>query len=71
MWQRRIFKQTSRDGDFNDILLEVEGSVTDPETVVEFEHNTYTYCFEDRQLGDYDMNDVVIKAKRIDNTHVQ
>ena len=63
--------ESGTDGDFNDILLEVEGSVTDPETVVEFEHNTYTYCFEDRQLGDYDMNDVVIKAKRLDKTHVQ
>ena len=63
--------ESGTDGDFNDILLEVEGSVTDPETVVEFEHNTYTYCFEDRQLGDYDMNDVVIKAKRLDLTHVQ
>lgn len=63
--------ESGTDGDFNDILLEVEGSVTDPETVVEFEYNTYTYCFEDRQLGDYDMNDVVIKAKRLDKTHVQ
>ena len=63
--------ESGTDGDFNDILLEVEGSVTDPETVVEFEYNTYTYCFEDRELGDYDMNDVVIKAKRLDLTHVQ
>ena len=63
--------ESGTDGDFNDILLEVEGSVTDPETVAEFEYNTYTYCFEDRQLGDYDLNDVVIKAKRLDKTHVQ
>ena len=63
--------ESGTDADFNDIILEVEGSVTDPETVIEFEYNTYTYCFEDRQLGDYDMNDVVIKAKRLDKTHVQ
>lgn len=63
--------ESGTDADFNDIILEVEGSVTDPEIVVEFEHNIYTYCFEDRQLGDYDMNDVVIKAKRLDKTHVQ
>ncbi len=63
--------ESGTDSDYNDILMEVEGSVTDPETVIEFEYNTYTYCFEDRQLGDYDMNDVVIKAKRLDNTHVQ
>lgn len=63
--------ESGTDGDFNDILLEVEGSVSDPQTVVKFEYNTYTYCFEDRQLGDYDLNDVVIKAKRLDKTHVQ
>lgn len=63
--------ESGTDGDFNDILLEVEGSVTDPEVVTEFEYNTYTYCFEDRQLGDYDLNDVVIQAKRLDATHVQ
>lgn len=63
--------ESGTDADYNDILLEIEGSVTDPETVIEFEYNTYTYCFEDRQLGDYDMNDVVIKAKRLDKTHVQ
>lgn len=63
--------ESGTDTDYNDILLEVEGSVTDPEVVVQFEYNTYTYCFEDRQKGDYDMNDVVIKAKRLDATHVQ
>lgn len=30
----------------------------------------YTFCFEDRELGDYDMNDVIIKATRMDETHV-
>ena len=30
----------------------------------------YTFCFEDRELGDYDLNDVVIKAVRIDKNHV-
>ena len=63
--------ESGTDADFNDILLEVEGSVTDPKVVVEFEYNTYTFCFEDRQKGDYDLNDVVIKAKRLDATTVQ
>lgn len=63
--------ESGTDGDFNDILMEVEGSVTDPDVVLEFDHNTYTFCFEDRQLGDYDLNDVVIKAKRLDKTHVE
>lgn len=30
----------------------------------------YTFCFEDREIGDYDMNDVIIKATRMDETHV-
>ena len=63
--------ESGTDADFNDILLEVEGSVSDPEVVVEFPYNSYTFCFEDRQLGDYDLNDVVIKAMRLDKTHVQ
>ena len=62
--------ESGTDADFNDIIMEVEGSVTDPDVIVEFDYNTYTFCFEDRKLGDYDMNDVVIKAKRIDKTHV-
>jgi hypothetical protein len=50
--------ESGTDADYNDILLEVEGSVTDPQTVIEFEYNTYTYCFEDRLLGDYDTKPV-------------
>jgi hypothetical protein len=63
--------ESGTDADFNDIILEVEGSVTDPQVVVEFDYNVYTFCFEDRQLGDYDLNDVVIQAKRLDATTVQ
>lgn len=63
--------ESGTDTDFNDIILEVEGSVEPIHTSHDYEFNTYTYCFEDRELGDYDMNDVVIKAKRLDLTHVQ
>jgi len=63
--------ESGTDTDFNDILLEVEGSV-EPITVAhEFEYNTYTFCFEDTQKGDYDLNDIVIKAKRINETTVE
>ena len=63
--------ESGTDTDFNDILLEVEGSV-EPITVAhEFEYNTYTFCFEDTQKGDYDLNDIVIKAKRINETKVE
>jgi hypothetical protein len=63
--------ESGTDRDFNDILLEVEGSVEPIYTTHEFEYNTYTFCFEDTQKGDYDLNDVVIKAKRIDETTVE
>lgn len=69
----RVFMcwESGTDTDFNDILLEVEGSVEPIYTTHEFEYNTYTFCFEDTQKGDYDLNDVVIKAKRINKTTVE
>ena len=63
--------ESGTDRDFNDILLEVEGSVEPIHTSHEFEYNTYTFCFEDRKKGDYDLNDVVIKAKRLNATTVE
>ena len=63
--------ESGTDRDFNDILLEVEGSVEPIYVTHEFEYNTYTFCFEDTQKGDYDLNDIVIKAKRINKTTVE
>ena len=63
--------ESGTDRDFNDIILEVEGSVEPIHISHEFEYNTYTFCFEDRKKGDYDMNDVVIKAKRLNTTTVE
>lgn len=63
--------ESGTDADFNDILLEVEGSVEPIYTTHEFEYNTYTFCFEDTKKGDYDLNDIVIKAKRINETTVE
>ena len=63
--------ESGTDRDFNDIILEVEGSVEPINVVHEFEYNTYTFCFEDTQKGDYDLNDIVIKAKRINETTVE
>ena len=63
--------ESGTDTDFNDILLEVEGSLEPIYTTHEFEYNTYTFCFEDTEKGDYDLNDVVIKAKRINKTTVE
>ena len=62
--------ESGTDSDFNDIIMEVEGieGGTPPPT---FDKNTYTFCFEDTETGDYDMNDVVIRGKRIDETTVE
>ena len=61
--------ETGSDSDFNDMVYQVMGGVLPPPpndpAVAE-----YLFCFEDRQLGDYDLNDVVIKGKRDNNTHV-
>jgi hypothetical protein len=63
--------ESGTDSDFNDIILEVEGGIEFFSFYPEYEHDFYTFCFEDRELGDYDMNDVVIKATRINNTTVE
>ncbi len=52
------------DAQFSDMIVEVNGAEAAPQTQT-VDNNVYTLCFEDRQDGDYDMNDVVIKAKRI------
>ena len=63
--------ESGTDDDFNDIILEVEGGIDPISFVPEFDRDFYTFCFEDRELGDYDMNDVVIKATRINETTVE
>lgn len=59
--------ESGTDTDFNDIILEVEGGIEPIIIIPELESNYYTYCFEDTRIGDYDMNDIVIKAKREGN----
>lgn len=63
--------ESGTDRDFNDIILEVEGGVEPIIIIPDIEDNYYTFCFEDTELGDYDMNDVVIKATRTDETTVE
>jgi hypothetical protein len=63
--------ESGTDSDFNDIILEVEGGVEEIKFVPEFDYGHFTFCFEDRELGDYDMNDIVIKASRINETTVE
>lgn len=63
--------ESGTDRDFNDIIFEIEGGVYVPIIIPEIESNFYTFCFEDQNYGDYDLNDVVLKGKRIDSEHVE
>ena len=63
--------ESGTDADFNDIILEIEGGIEPIPFIPEFERDFYTFCFEDRELGDYDMNDIVIKATRINKTTIE
>ena len=60
------------DCNFTDIVIEIVSGiqVEDGDLSQKPKNAVYTYCFEDRQNGDYDMNDIVIKAMRLDPTHV-
>ena len=64
--------ESGTDADFNDLIVEVEGGIK-PIIIIpdEPEHQFYTFCFEDQRLGDYDLNDVVLKGTRINETQVE
>lgn len=63
--------ESGTDTDFNDIILDVEGGIVPPKYIPEVEENFYTFCFEDTELGDYDLNDVVIRARRLNSTQIE
>ena len=63
--------ESGTDSDFNDIIMEIEGGFTGPTPPPSFKYTTYTFCFEDTYNGDYDMNDVVIKARRKNATTIE
>ena len=64
--------ESGTDADFNDIILEIEGGIEDIIVPPPFVFpQVFTYCFEDTELGDYDMNDVVIKALRLNETTIE
>lgn len=63
--------ESGTDSDFNDIILEVEGGIKPIIIIPDIDCGYYTFCFEDRELGDYDMNDVVLRGERISSTQVR
>lgn len=62
--------ESGTDADFNDIMIMVEGGTVVPD-IPEPETEVFTYCFEDTEQGDFDLNDVVIKALRTNETTVE
>jgi len=63
--------ESGTDADFNDLIVEVEGGYEPIIIPPPYEYNSYMFCFEDHRLGDYDMNDVVLKGVRLNDTQVQ
>ena len=59
--------ESGTDRDFNDVMIDVDGiKPFDPPYDPYPEY--FTFCCEDRQVGDYDMNDVVIRITRNSET---
>lgn len=56
------------DCQYSDAIIEVtQGIQVVDEPVNNIEAEVYTVCFEDRPIADYDMNDIVLKARRNGN----
>ena len=62
--------ESGTDADFNDFFIELQGGTVITEEL-EPDLKVFTYCFEDTPEGDYDLNDVVIKATRVNETTVE
>ena len=58
------------DCNYCDLIIEVSSGIDVLDETIEVFYTVYTMCFEDRELGDYDMNDVVIKAMRLPGNKV-
>lgn len=55
------------DCQYSDAIIEVtQGITVVDEPVNNIEAEVYTVCIEDRPIADYDMNDIVIKARRLE-----
>ena len=59
------------DINYVDLVVEIQGGLVEVDAAQQINNNVYTFCFEDRNLGDYDMNDVVIKAERLNMSQVK
>lgn len=58
------------DCNYCDLIIEVSSGIDILDETIEVFYTVYTMCYEDREKGDYDMNDVVIKAMRLSSNQV-
>lgn len=57
------------DCNFSDMVIEIGGGLNIIDETPQPEAEIYTMCFEDRPAtADYDLNDVVLRCTRVDNT---
>lgn len=59
------------DVNYVDLVVELQGGLEEVDAAQQINNNVYTFSFEDRNLGDYDMNDIVIKAERLNISQVK
>jgi len=59
------------DCQMSDLIVEVSNGLKEVDGSQQVSGQKVTFCFEDRKIGDYDLNDVVIKAERINLTQVK
>ena len=60
------------DCNFSDMLFEIGGGIEQLDETITIEAASYTMCFEDRLANaDYDMNDVVLRATRVNETKIK
>jgi hypothetical protein len=59
------------DTNFTDMVIEVTGGTEIIDEEMDVYKLAYTMCFEDSPIADYDMNDVILKFEREDDTHVK
>ena len=56
---------------FSDMIIEIGGGINKVEEHYGVDYLSYMMCFEDSPIADYDMNDVVLKFERQNQTKVK
>jgi hypothetical protein len=63
--------ESGTDRDYNDLIFEVSGGIEPFDIPPVWPDEFFMFCFEDQNLGDYDLNDVVIRGRRLSETKVE